>query len=102
MFKIIFIFLVVFGAVTTIRPIRDRVMPPLSKAFGPTGEKMITPIKKWQAKTGCTNLLRELATAANQGKELPEPGNFYLFARKSTNNKTGDLDPWGKRYYMIP
>lgn len=102
MFKFIFIFLLVVGAVTTIPPIRERAMPPISRALGPTGEKMMMPIKKWQAKTACTNLLRELATAYNQGKAIPDPGNFYLFAREATNNKTGDVDPWGKRYYLMP
>lgn len=101
MFKIIIVLAVIFGAVTTIPPIRDRALPPLKKALGPTGEKLTLPIKKWEAKSACTNLLRELAQAYNQGKPIPSQGDFTAWAARATNDKQGGIDPWGKRYYMI-
>lgn len=102
MFKVLLVLLVIFGAVSSIPALRNRVVPPLSKALGPTGEKIVTPVRKWKAKTGCTNLLRELSQAANSNKEVPEPGEFTRWAGKATNNKEGGIDPWGKRYYMRP
>jgi hypothetical protein len=101
MFKFIIIALVIIGAVTSFPPLRDRIMPKVSRAFGPTGEKLALPMKKWRAKSGCTNLLRELAVAQNQGKVMPTQGEFTAWAARATNDKQGGIDPWGKRYYIV-
>lgn len=100
MFKLIFIFLVVFGAVTTIRPVRDRVMPRLGHALEPVGERFVRPVKRWQARTAVENLRRALRQDQTQGRPLPAPVDFFAYAEHALRDDEGGTDPWGKRYWI--
>ena len=100
MFKMIFIFVVVFGAITTVPPVRDRVLPRLAHALEPVGQKFVRPVRKWQARTAVENLSRALRHDQTQGRPLPAPVNFYAYAEHVLNNDNGGADPWGKRYWI--
>jgi|SRR5687768_11865755 len=107
MLKYILVAIVIIGAITQVAPIRDRVMPPLSRKLGPVlgppAAKVALPVKKYRAKTACTNLLRELVRARTQNKPIPEDGiDFYNWAKKVTDDVAGGTDPWGSRYFLKP
>lgn len=102
MFKFFFIGLVVILAVTTIPAIRSRVMPPVARALGPTGEKIATPVKRWKAKNGANNLLREMRADATAGRKMPQPFEFTVWARQEMRDPTAGTDPWGGLYYLKP
>ena len=99
MFKYIIILLIVVGSVTSIPPIRERVLPPLAEALGPTGERMMTPMKKWEAKTDCEDLLRELRANNTAGRAIPEPRGFVAWAQFVLRDPEAGIDPWGSPYY---
>jgi hypothetical protein len=99
MFKFIIITLIVVGSVTSVPPIRQRVLPPLARALGPTGERMMTPFKKWEAKTDCEDLMRELRATNTAGRAIPEPKGFTAWAQFVMREPTAGIDPWGSRYY---
>ena len=102
MFKFIIITLIIVGAVTSVPPIRQRVLPPLAKALGPTGERMMTPMKRWEAKTDCDDLVRELRQENTAGRQIPAPDKFTAWARWELRNPEAGVDPWGSRYYLKP
>src|SRR5687768_5457690 len=102
MFKFFFIALVVILAVTTIPAIRSRVMPPVARALGPTGEKIATPFKRWKAKTGANNLMRELQAEATAGRKMPPPVEFKAWAIKELRDPMAGTDPWGGTYFLKP
>ena len=102
MFKYLIIFLIVFGAVTTVPQIRSRVMPPLARALGPTGERMMTPWKKWEAKTDVEDLARELRQENTAGRPYPAPQDFTAWAKREMRDPEAGVDPWGTRYYLKP
>lgn len=103
MFKFILIMLFVIGTVTTVPPVRNRVLPalePLIVKLGPIGEKMITPVRKYQAQTGATNALRELSQQRTQGREIPNVRTFSSWLQRAMRNDSAAFDPWGERYYL--
>jgi hypothetical protein len=102
MFKHIIIALIVVGAVTSVPQIRSRVLPPLGKALGPTGQRLMTPMKRWQAKTDCDELVRELRQDNTAGRQIPPPNDFTVWARRELRNPEAGVDPWGSRYYLRP
>jgi hypothetical protein len=99
MFKYIIILVLVVGAVTSVPQIRSRVLPPLGRALGPTGERMMTPVKKWEAKTDVEDLLRELRAVNTAGRPIPEPKGFTAWAQFVMRDPEAGIDPWGSRYY---
>ena len=100
MIRWVLIAVVALIVVMNIPPVRKRLQPPAEKVLGPVVETVLTPVKKWRAKSGCTNLLRELSIAHNQGRSMPEANNFTAWAKRVTNNETGGHDPWGHQYYF--
>lgn len=102
MFKFFFIALVVILAVTTIPAIRSRVMPPVARVLGPTGEKIATPVKRWKAKNGANNLLRELQAETTAGRPLPPPFEFKAWAQRELRDPEAGTDPWGSPFYLEP
>lgn len=99
MVKYIIILVLLVGAATSIPQIRNRVIPPLAAALGPTGERMMTPVKKWKAKTRCEDLLRELRATNTSGRPIPEPKGFTAWAQFVLRVPDAGIDPWGSRYY---
>jgi hypothetical protein len=102
MFKFFFIALVIVLAVTTIPAIRNRVMPPVSRALGPTGEKIATPAKRWKAENGAKTLLRELQAEATAGRPMPAPKEFAQWAVRELRDPEAGTDPWGSPYFLKP
>jgi hypothetical protein len=102
MMRILLLAFLALIVVLNVPALRKVLQPPAQKALGPAIEVVVTPVKKWQAKSGCTNLLRELSIAYNQGRSMPDPYNFTAWAKRVTNSETGGQDPWGRRYYFKP
>ena len=102
MFKIILIVVIIIGVVTTVAPVRDRVMPPIVKALGPTGEKIANPVRGWKAKNQAERLLSEMQIELTAGHPLPEPYEFSQWAKKELRDPEADVDPWGGKYYLKP
>jgi hypothetical protein len=102
MFKVFFILLVVILAVTTIPAVRNRVAPPISRALGPTGEKIATPVKRWKAENGAKTLLRELQAETTAGRKLPQPFEFAGWAVRELRDPEAGTDPWGSPYFLKP
>lgn|GEM_PF-1907522 len=103
MFKFILVLIFLIGTVTTVAPVRNRVVPalePLLVRLGPVGETIITPVKKWQAQTGATSALRELAQNRTQGREMPNVRTFSSWLQRAMRNDSAAFDPWGNRYYL--
>jgi hypothetical protein len=102
MFKIIIVLLVVIGIVTTVRPVRDRVMPPIVRALGPTGEKIATPVRRWKAEHQAERLLSEMQIELTAGRQPPPAHEFSQWAKKELREPDADIDPWGGKYYLKP
>ena len=100
MFKFLLIALAVIAVVTAVPAVRSRVVPPIGRALGPTGEKLWTPVKRQKAKSQCNNLLREIQAEATAGRKAPQPLEFSAWAIRELRDPAADTDPWGSKYYL--
>ena len=62
----------------------------------------MTPMKKWEAKTDCEDLARELRQENTAGRPFPAPHDFTAWAKRELRDPEAGVDPWGSRYYLKP
>lgn len=104
MLKFVLIFIFLTGAAFGVPAIRAKILPPLAPVldkFGPVGDRMSAPVKKWSARNEANMLIRKLAEDYAEKKELPSPLRFQVWIRQNTKMGNKGMDPWGRPYYMI-
>jgi hypothetical protein len=91
MSRIVWILVLLLGAVLFVKPLRDRARPQLEFA--------LNPLYKWEAKNRVNEISRVLVRVRAEGSKLPRPRDFQQFlADKEGANAA--LDPWGEPYFL--
>ena len=105
MFKIIFVVVVLLGAAFGIPEIRNRIAGPLDPVLskmGPVGDKVQAPARRWAARNEANIIIRKIAEAHNQNKDVPTPLRFQVWMKQNFRGGINEgRDPWGKPYYLI-
>jgi hypothetical protein len=91
MSRIVWILVLLLGAVLFIKPLRDEARPRLEFA--------LNPIYKWEAKNRVNEISRVLVRVRAEGSKLPRPRDFYAFLADKEGVDAA-LDPWGEPYFM--
>lgn len=91
MSRIIWILVVLIGAVLFIKPLRERARPQI--------EFVLNPVYKWEAKNRVNEIYRVIQREKAQGVAVPRPRDFQEFLSRREGPQAA-LDPWGEPLYL--
>lgn len=95
--------IVLLAVAWAIPPVRGKVtttaLPALEK-LGPVADFIVTPARRFAAKSAVTNILRLIANDFNEGRELPEERTFQRWLKRRAPELNPN-DPWGRPYWLI-
>lgn len=103
--KVLLLLLVVIAAVATVPAIRNRIAGPLDPVLvrlGPVGEKLRTPVLRFNAHNEIQAIIGRLNEDKLQGRSVPVPNQFQRWIHEKMRGDIRDgKDPWGQPYYLV-
>jgi hypothetical protein len=104
MAKTLIIVAVLFGFAWAYPPTRARMVvaaQPALERMGPVGERLITPVKRYNTRTELKFIVEQIKLTRTEGRELPDERTFQRWISRRLLTKNQGKDPWGFQYYMI-
>ncbi|HUF49807.1 MAG TPA: hypothetical protein VMN60_03180 [Longimicrobiales bacterium] len=98
----ILIIVVIIAVAWAIPPVRGKLSTgaiPILEKLGPVGDVVITPVRRFSAKSQVTHILRLIANDYNEGRELPDERTFQRWLRRRAPDANAN-DPWGRPYWL--
>ena len=89
--RLVWILVLLIGAVVFVPALRERAVPHVEFA--------LNPLYEWQAKNRVNAISRELVRARAEGTAFPRPREFQAFLAEREGADAA-LDPWGEPYFL--
>ena len=103
MIKKLVIVAVILGFAWSIPAARQRMMQwaePALERLGPVGERVVTPVRRYNTRNEIVFLMRALAQDYEVRRPLPNPRTFPAWLERNTPAGREGKDGWGNPYYM--
>lgn len=104
MFKTLGILVILTGFAWAYPPTRARMLlaaKPALVRMGPVGDKVLTPIQRYQTRQELKFILDQISLSKTEGRELPEAQTFQRWISQRLLTKNNGKDTWGHPYYLI-
>ena len=104
MFRTVVVLLIVLGAAWAYPPSRERIShaaAPVLEKLGPTGEWLLGPAKRYQARSELDFLIDQMRMDRNEAKPLPDVRTFPKWIERKRPSGGDEKDPWGTPYFLV-
>jgi hypothetical protein len=102
--KKILIVLLIFGLAWAYTPTRARMLlaaQPVLERMGPVGEKIVTPIHRYNTHTEVSFIADQIVLARTEGRDIPDERTFHRWMMKQILTKNQGKDAWGFPYFLV-
>jgi len=104
MIKKVLIGLLLLGFAWAWEPTRVRMVlaaKPALERMGPFGERVITPIQRYNTRTEINFILDQIQLSRTEGRDVPDARTFQRWMQQRILTKNHGKDPWDHPYYLI-
>jgi len=104
MLKTALIVITLLGFGYAYEPTRVRMLlvaKPALERMGPLGERIATPVQRYNTATELSFILDQIQLAKTEAKEIPDARTFQTWMQRRILTKNRGRDPWDFPYYLI-
>ena len=104
MVKKVIVVVMLCGLAWAYPPTRARIVLALQPALirmGPVGERMITPVHRYNTRTEVNFIADQIILSKTEGREIPDERTFTRWISKRLLTKNQGKDAWGHAYYLV-